>query len=50
MRFIRKIRYGQDIDLVKHPGHVFWYGLLLLCILAAPVFLMLLVSTYEVAP
>ena len=22
MRFIRKIRYDQDIDLVKHNGHL----------------------------
>ena len=39
MRFIRKIRYNQDIDLIKHPGHVFWYGLLLLCVVGAPFFL-----------
>jgi branched-chain amino acid transport system permease protein len=36
MRFIFKTHYAQDIQLAKHAGHVFWYGLLLLCLLAAP--------------
>jgi branched-chain amino acid transport system permease protein len=36
MRFIFKTDYAQDIDLVKHGGQVFWYGLLLLVLLAAP--------------
>lgn len=38
MRFIRKTRYHQDIELVKHSGHVFWYGLLLLLVFSAPFF------------
>lgn len=42
MRFIFKTRYEQDIDLARHGGHVFWYGLLVLALLAAP----LLVSEY----
>jgi branched-chain amino acid transport system permease protein len=36
MRFIFKTSYEQDIRLAKHGGHVFWYGLLLLVLLAAP--------------
>jgi branched-chain amino acid transport system permease protein len=36
MRFIFKTRYDQDIVLAKHGGHKFWYGLLLLSMLAAP--------------
>jgi len=36
MRFIFKTSYQQDIQLAKHGGHVFWYGLLLLLLLAAP--------------
>ncbi len=36
MRFIFKTRYDQDIVLAKHGGQKFWYGLLLLVLLAAP--------------
>jgi branched-chain amino acid transport system permease protein len=36
MRFIFKTDYGQDINLAKHGGHVFWYSALLLLLLAAP--------------
>ncbi len=36
MRFIFKTEYDQDIRLAKHGGHVFWYGLLCLFLLAAP--------------
>jgi branched-chain amino acid transport system permease protein len=36
MRFIFKTDYKQDIKLAKHGGHVFWYGLLLLLLAAAP--------------
>lgn len=36
MRFIFKTRYDQDIDLAKHGGHRFWYGLLLLALVGAP--------------
>ena len=36
MRFVFKTRYEQDIVLVKHGGHRFWYGLLMLALLAAP--------------
>ena len=36
MRFIFKTSYDQDIDLAKHGGHRFWYGLLLLALAAAP--------------
>src|SRR4051812_41018813 len=36
MRFIFKTGYAQDIKLAKHGGQVFWYGLLLLLLVAAP--------------
>ncbi|MBA4328624.1 MAG: branched-chain amino acid ABC transporter permease [Polaromonas sp.] len=36
MRFIFKTNYGQDINLAKHGGHVFWYGALMLLLVAAP--------------
>ena len=36
MRFIFKTDYAQDIGLAKHGGHVFWYSVLMLLLLAAP--------------
>jgi branched-chain amino acid transport system permease protein len=36
MRFIFKTDYTQDIRLAKHGGHLFWYSLLVLTMLAAP--------------
>ncbi|MES3000265.1 MAG: branched-chain amino acid ABC transporter permease [Pseudomonadota bacterium] len=36
MRFIFKTDYGQDVKLAKHGGHLFWYGLLMLVLVAAP--------------
>ncbi len=36
MRFIFKTDYAQDIKLAKHGGHVFWYGLLVVLLVAAP--------------
>ena len=36
MRFLFKTDYAQDIRLAKHGGHVFWYGLLLAFLFAAP--------------
>ena len=36
MRFVFKTSYEQDLRLVKHEGHAFWYGLLGLVLLAAP--------------
>lgn len=36
MRFIFKTDYAQDIALVKHEGQAFWYGLLLVVLVAAP--------------
>ncbi|MEO6291741.1 MAG: branched-chain amino acid ABC transporter permease, partial [Burkholderiaceae bacterium] len=36
MRFIFKTSYAQDIKLAKHGGQVFWYGLLMLFLVAAP--------------
>ena len=45
MRFIFKTDYAQDVRLAKHGGHVFWYSLLLLALLAAP----FIVSEYWLA-
>ena len=39
MRFIFKTRYDQDIDLARHGGHRFWYGLLLAALVTAPFWL-----------
>ncbi len=36
MRFIFKTRYEQDLVLFKHGGQKFWYGVLLLALLVAP--------------
>ena len=36
MRFVFKTDYGQDVNLAKHGGHVFWYSLLMLVLVAAP--------------
>ena len=36
MRFVFKTEYNQDIRLFKHGGQVFWYGLLMAVLLAAP--------------
>ena len=36
MRFIFKTDYNQDLKLAKHGGHVFWYGALMLLLVAAP--------------
>ena len=36
MRFLFKTSYEQDIRLAKHGGHVFWYSLLCLALIAAP--------------
>ena len=39
MRFIRKTRYEQDMNLIKHNGQVLWYGLLLLAVFSGPLWL-----------
>lgn len=36
MRYLFKTSYLQDIRLARHGGHVFWYGALVLLMLAAP--------------
>ena len=36
MRFLFKTDYAQDLKLFKHGGQVFWYGLLVALLLAAP--------------
>ena len=36
MRFIFKTDYDQDIRLFQHGGQVFWYGVLVALLLAAP--------------
>jgi branched-chain amino acid transport system permease protein len=56
MRFLCKTRYGQDLDLFKHDGQRFWFGLLLIALLLAPLALdgfylgeLSLVFTYAIA-
>lgn len=39
MRFIFKTSYDQDIRLIQHGGQAFWYGLLIVALVAAPVVL-----------
>ncbi len=39
MRFIRKTHYNQDINLFAHNGQVFWYSLLAVIVLTAPLWL-----------
>ncbi len=39
MRFVFKTSYDQDLDLLKHQGHVRSYGMLLILALAAPLIL-----------
>ena len=39
MRFLFKTDYAHDLRLAKHGGHVFWYGLLMVLLLAAPLLL-----------
>ncbi|MBT9511097.1 MAG: branched-chain amino acid ABC transporter permease, partial [Acidovorax sp.] len=36
MRFLFKTSYEQDLRLAKHGGHVFWYSLLAVALVAAP--------------
>ena len=36
MRFVLTTRYSQDVDLFRHNGQRFWYGLLALAVVAAP--------------
>ena len=36
MRFVFKTDYAQDIRLARHGGHVFWYSVLMLVLIAAP--------------
>lgn len=36
MRFIFKTHYSQDVDLFKHNGQRFWYGLLAIAVVLAP--------------
>lgn len=36
MRFLFKTSYEQDIRLARHGGHVFWYSLLGVALVAAP--------------
>ena len=39
MRFILKTRYSQDIELLRHNGQRFWFGLLTIAVLLAPLVL-----------
>lgn len=36
MRFVFKTDYDQDVRLFKHGGQVFWYGLLMVALVALP--------------
>ena len=36
MRFIFKTNYAQDINMARHGGDRFWYGCLILLMLAMP--------------
>jgi branched-chain amino acid transport system permease protein len=36
MRYLFKTRYEQDIALIQHGGQTFWYGLLIVVLLALP--------------
>lgn len=36
MRFLFKTSYEQHLRLAKHGGHVFWYSLLAMALVAAP--------------
>ena len=38
MRFVRKTRYEQEIDLFKHNGQRFWFGLLFVAAVSTPLF------------
>jgi branched-chain amino acid transport system permease protein len=38
VRFVRKTRYSQEIDLFKHNGQRFWFGCLLIISIVAPFF------------
>ncbi|MFQ5547045.1 MAG: branched-chain amino acid ABC transporter permease [Woeseia sp.] len=39
MRFVFKTNYRQDIDLFQHSGQRFWFGALLIAVLAVPLVL-----------
>ncbi|HJP12272.1 MAG TPA: branched-chain amino acid ABC transporter permease, partial [Gammaproteobacteria bacterium] len=39
MRILFKTNYRQDLNLAKHGGHRFWYGLLILILFAGPIML-----------
>ncbi len=36
MRFVRKTHYLQDINIIRHPGQRFWYGLLVIVLVLLP--------------
>ncbi len=38
MRFVFKTDYDADINWFRHPAQMFWYGLLLLIVLALPLY------------
>ncbi|MDP6953610.1 MAG: branched-chain amino acid ABC transporter permease, partial [Alphaproteobacteria bacterium] len=39
MRFVFKTSYDQDIRMFPHGGAVFWYGALIVALIAAPLVL-----------
>ena len=46
MRFLFKTSYDQDLRLFRHGGQVFWYGLLGVLLLLAPLVLVLLLLAF----
>lgn len=43
MRIVFKTRYEQDIQLIRHGGYAFWYGVLAVGVLALPWLMLLIV-------
>ena len=39
MRFVQKTTYDQDIRFFVHRGQVFWYSVLMLVVISAPLFM-----------
>ena len=46
MRFVFKTSYDADISLFKHRAQAVWYGLLLLLVLATPLYFVAIGDAY----
>ena len=46
MRFVFKTSYDADISLFKHRAQAVWYGLLLLLVLATPLYFVAIGAAY----